>query len=97
MIIRVRPFNSPVIGVPLGRIMSTVRESYSASTSTTPAKGVPPSSVDDPRPTIPTIPLTLASRVAQPPASTNLAGTSGGVVTTIPSVPFVPTLFAHTA
>ena len=97
VIVQVRPFNSPVIGVPLGRLMSTVGESNSTSTSATLAEGVPPPPVGAPRTSIPTTPLTPASWVVQPPASTNLVGTSGGVVTGIPSVPLVPTSFTHTA
>ena len=42
LIIQVRPFNSPVIGVPMGRLMSSVGESSSTSTSAAPAEGVPP-------------------------------------------------------
>ena len=76
--------------------MSTVGESSSTSTSATPAEGVPPPLVDGPRTSIPTTPLTAASRVVQPPTSTNLVGTSGGVVTGIPSVPFSSTSLAYT-
>ena len=97
VIVQVRPFNSLVIGVPLGRLMSTAGERSSTSTSAAPAEGVPPLLVGAPRTSIPTTPLTPASRVVQPPASKNLAGTSGGVVTEIPSVPSIPTSFAHTA
>ena len=96
MIVQVRPFNSPVIGVPLGRLMSTTGESSSTSTLATTAEGVPPPPVGSPRTSIPTTPLTPSSRVVQPPASTNLAGTSGGVVTGIPNVPYAPTSFTHT-
>ena len=85
-----------MIGVPVGRIMSTTGESSFISTSVAPAKGVPPPSVGAPRSSIPTTPLTPASRVVQPPAPTSLAGASGGMVTRIPSVPIVPTLIAHT-
>ena len=67
-----------MIGVPLGRLMSTIGESSSTSTSTALAEGVPPPPVGVPRTSIPTTPLTLASQVVQPPAPTNLAGTSGG-------------------
>ena len=38
VIVQVRPFNSPMIGVPLGRLMSTTGEISSTSTSTTPAE-----------------------------------------------------------
>ena len=63
MIVQVHPFNPPVIGVPLGRIMSTVGESSSTSTIVTLTEGVPPPLVGAPRTSIPTTPLTLASRV----------------------------------
>ena len=43
------------------------------------------------------MPLTPTSRVVQPLAPTSMAGASGGMVTGIPSVPSVPTSFAHTA
>ena len=95
MIIQVRPFNSPVIGVPLGRLMSTVGEISSTSTSSTPVEGVPPPLVGAPKKSIPTTPLTPAIRVVQPPAPTSLTSNSGGMVTGIPSVPSVPTSFAH--
>ena len=85
-----------MIGVPLGRLMSTARESSSTSTSAASAEGVPPPLVGAPRASIPTKPLTPASRVVQPMAPTTLVGTSGGMVTVIPSVPSVPTSFTHT-
>ena len=86
-----------MIGVPLGKIMSTVGETYFTSTLTAPTEGVPPPLVGAPRTSIPTTPLTPASRVVQPLAPTSLASASGGMVTGIPSVPTVPTSFAHTA
>ena len=97
MIVQVCPFNSPVIGVPLGRLMSTTGESSSTSTSVAPAEGVPPPLVGAPRTSIPTTPLTPASRVVQPLASTNLASTSGKLVTGILSVPSASTSFPHNA
>ena len=42
VIVQVHPFNPPLIGVPLGRIMSTVGESSSTYTSAALAEGVPP-------------------------------------------------------
>ena len=57
---------------------------------------MPPPPIGAPRTSIPTTPLTPASRVVQPLSPTNLEGTSSGVVTWIPSVPSVPTSFAHT-
>ena len=86
-----------MIGVPLGRIMSTAGESSSTSTSATPTEGVPPPPIGAPRTSIPTTPLTPASRVVQPLALTSLVGDSGGMVTGISSVPTVPTSYAHTA
>ena len=97
MIIQVRPFISPVIGVPVGRLMSSVGEIPSTSTSAAPVEGVPPPLVGAPRTNTPTTPLTPASQVFQPPTSTNVVGTSGGVVTGISSVPSISTSFAHTA
>ena len=60
------------------------------------AEGVPPPPVGIPRTSILATPLTLASQVVQPTASTNVAGTSGGVVTGIPSVPSTSYYFAPT-
>ena len=97
VIVQVHPFDPPVIGVSVGRIMSTAGESYFTSTSATPTEGVIPPPVGAPRTSIPITPLTSDSRVVQPPAPTSLAGASGGMVTGIPSVPRVPTSFAHTA
>ena len=96
MIIQVRLFDSPMIDAPVGRLMSSAGESSYTSTSTAPAKGVLPPSVGAPRENIPTTPLTPSSRVVRPLASTNLVGTSGGLITGIPSVPHVSTSFAHT-
>ena len=42
VIIQVHPFNSPVIGVPMGRLMSNVGESSSTSTSVILTEGVSP-------------------------------------------------------
>ena len=85
-----------MIGVPVGRIMSTAGESSFTSTSAAPDEGVLPPPVGAPRTSVPTTPLTPASWVVQPPAPTSLAGTSGCMVTGIPSVPTVPTSFTHT-
>ena len=82
-----------MIGVLVERIMSSAGEIPSTSTSVVPAEGLPPPSVGAPRTNIPTTPLTPTSWVVQPPVSTNLVGTSGGVVTGIPSVPFASTYF----
>ena len=91
------PFNPPVIGVPLGRIMSTAGESSSTSTLAATTKGVPPPPVGAPITSIPTTLLTPASRVVKPSAPTSLASSFGGMVTGIPSVPIVSTSFAHTS
>ena len=91
MIVQVHPFDPPVIGVPVGRIMSTIGEGSFTFTSATPDEGVLPPLVSTPRTNIPTTPLTPASRVVQPPFPTSLAGSSGGMVTGIPSVPTIPT------
>ena len=90
VIVQVRPFDSPVLGVPVGRIMSTVGESYFLFTSTISAEGVLPPPVSAPRSSIPSMPLTPASRVVQPPIHPNLAGASSDMVTEIPSIPIVP-------
>ena len=97
VIVQVHPFNSPMIGVPMGRIMSSAGQSYSTSTSVASAEGVPPPPVGAPRADIPTTPLTPASRVVRPSASTNVVGTFGGVVTGILIVPSASTSFACTA
>ena len=96
VIIQVRPFNSPMIGVPMSRLMSSVGESPSTLISTILAEGVPPPLVGTPRKNIPATPLTPSSRVVQPSTSTNVVGTSCGVVTRIPSVPFASPSFLHT-
>ena len=90
VIIQVHPFHPPVIGVPVGRIMSTAGESFFTSTSASPAEGVLPTPVGARRTSITTMGLTPASRVVQPMAPTSLVGASGGMVTGIPSVPTVP-------
>ena len=97
VIVQVHPFDPPMIGVPMGRIMSTAGESSFNSTSAALAEGVLPPSVNAPRSSIPTTPLTPVSRVVQPLVPTSLASATGGMVTGIPSVPTVPTSFTHTA
>ena len=86
-----------MIGVLVSRLMSSAGESSSTSTSATPAEGVPPPPMGAPRENIPTTPLTPASQVVLPPASTNVVGTSSGVVTGILGVSLVSISFAHTA
>ena len=97
VIVQVRPFNSPVIGVHVSILMANEGESPSTPIPAIPAEGVPPPSVGTPRTSIPATLLTPASLVVQTTASTNVAGTSGGVVTGIPSVPSASPSFAHTA
>ena len=96
MIIHVRPFDSPILGVPVGRIMSSVEESYFVFTSAVSIEGVLPPPVSAPRSSIPSTPLTPASRVVQPPVHSNLVGTSGDMVTGIPSIPTIPSSFPYT-
>ena len=80
----------------MGRIMSTMGESYFAFTSAFPAEGVLPPPISAPRSRVPTTPLTLAIQVVQPPVPTSIASASGGMVTGIPSIPTVPSSFTHT-
>ena len=65
VIVQVRPFDPFVLGVPVGRIMSSVGESSFVFTSAVPAEGVLPPLVSAPRSSIPSTPLTLASQVVQ--------------------------------
>ena len=96
MIVQVRPFDSPVLSVPVGRIMSYAEESLFVFTSTIPVEGVLPPPVSAPRSSFPSTPLTPASRVVQPPVHSNLGGTSGDMVTRIPSIPTIPSSFPYT-
>ena len=67
VIVQVRPFDSPILGVPVGRIMSSVEESYFVFTSAVSIEGVLPPPVSAPRSSIPSTPLTPVIRVVQPP------------------------------
>ena len=96
MIIQVRPFDSPILGVPVGRIMSSAEERPFVFTSVVSAEGVLPPLVSAPRSSIPSTPLTPASWVVQPPVHSNLAGTFGDLVTGIPSIPTIPSSFPYT-
>ena len=96
VIVQVRPFDSPVLGVLVGRIMSTTGESSFVFTSAISAEGVLPPSVSAPRSSIPSTPLTPASQVVQPSVHSNLVGTSGDTVTRIPSIPTIPCSFPYT-
>ena len=87
VIVQVRPFDSPVLGVPVGRIMSSTKESSFVFTSVVPVEGLLPPPVSAPRSSIPSTRLTPVSRVVQPSVHSNLAGTSGDMVTGIPSIP----------
>ena len=61
VIVQVRPFDSPVLGVPVGRVMSSAKESSFLFTSTLPVEGVLPPLVSTPRSSLPSTPLTPAS------------------------------------
>ena len=61
VIIQVRPFDSPVLGVPVGRTMSSVKESPFVFISTISVEGVLPPPVSAPRYSLPYTPLTPAS------------------------------------
>ena len=93
VIVQVRPFDSPVSGVPVGRIMSSAEEIPFVFTSTITVEGVLPPPVSAPRSSIPSTPLTPASRVVQPLVHSNLGGNSGDMVTGIPSIPIIPSSF----
>jgi len=95
VIVQVRPFDSPVLGVPVGRIMSSAEESPFVFTSTLPVEGVLPPLVSAPRSSLPSTPLTPAIRVVQPPVHSNIGGTSSDMVTRIPSIPTIPSSFFH--
>ena len=97
MIVQVFPFDSPVIGVPMSRLMSRSGEGPSTPMLAIPAKGVPPPLVGTPRKNISSTPLTSAIKVVQPLNSTKVVGSSGGVVNGIPNAPFSSPYFAHTS
>ena len=80
MIVQVIPFSSPVVGVPLSRVMSSAEEIYFVFTSTLLVEGVLPPPVSTPRSSLPSTPLTPASRVVQPPVHSNIGGISGDMV-----------------
>ena len=96
VIVQVRTFDSPMLGVPVGRIMSSTKESPFVFTSTLLVEGVLPPPVSAPRSSLPSTPLTPASRVVQPPVHSNLGGTSSDMVTGIPSIPTIPYSFPYT-
>ena len=96
VIVQVRPFSSPVVGVPLSRVMSSAEESSFVFTSTLPVEGVLPPPVSVPRSSLPSTPLTPTSQVVQPPVHSNIGGTSGNTVAGIPSIPTIPSSFPYT-
>ena len=96
VIVQVRPFDSPVLGVPVGRTMSSTEESPFVFTSTILVEGVLPPPVSTPRSSLPSTPLTPASRVVQPPVYSNIGSMSGDMATGIPSMPTIPSSFPYT-
>ena len=96
MIVQVRLFDSPVLGVHVGRIMSSAGEIYFLFTLAILVEGVLPPPVSAPRSSLPSTPLTPVSQVVQPLVHSNLEGTSGDMVTGIPSIPTVPSSFPYT-
>ena len=61
MIDQVCPFNSPVIGVPMSRLMASAGEIPSTPILAIPTEGVPPPLVGTPRTNIPSTPLAPAN------------------------------------
>ena len=96
VIVQVRPFDSPILGVPVGRIVSSAEESPFVFTSTLPVEGVLPPPVSAPRSSLPSTPLTPASQVVHPSVHSNLVGTSGDMVIGIPSIPTITSSFPYT-
>ena len=84
VIVQVRPFDSPVLGVPVGRVMSSAEESSFVFTSTLLVEGVLPPPVSAPTSSLPSTPLTPASQVVQPPVHSNQGGTFDDMVIGIP-------------
>ena len=80
----------------MGRVMSSMEESHFVFTSTLPVEGVLSPPVSAPRSSFPSTPLTPARRVVQPPVHSNIGGTSGDMVTGIPSIPTIPSSFPYT-
>ena len=95
VIVQVRPFSSPVLGVPVGRTMSSEGEATFVFTSTLPVEGVLPPPVSTPRPNLPSTPITPASRVVQPPVYSNIGSMSSDMATGIPSIPTIPSSFPY--
>ena len=73
-----------------------MEESPFVFTSAVPVEGVLPPPVSASRSSIPSTPLTPTSWVVQPPVHSNLVGTSGDMVTGIPSIPTIPSSFPYT-
>ena len=61
MIVQVLPFDSPLIGVPVSRVMASFREGISTPTSAILARGFPPPPVVNPRSSAHTAPLSLST------------------------------------
>ena len=97
VIIQVLPFTSPVIGVPVIRVMANSGEGISTPTSTMLVGKVPPPLVGTLRPSASTAPLSPSIRVVQPLVSSHVVDPSSGVVTWIPCAPFSSPSFMHTA
>ena len=97
MIVQVIPFDSPIIGVPVRRVMARSGEGISTPTSVVLAGGVPSSLVATPRPNAPTTPLSLSSWVVKPPTYSNVVDPYSGVFFGIPSAPFSSPYFMHTS
>ena len=76
--------------------MSSAEESPFVFTSTIPVEGVLPTPVSAPRSSFPSTPLTPMRRMFQPLVHSNIGGTSGDMVTGIPSIPTIPSSFPYT-
>ena len=80
----------------MSRVMSFAEESSFVFTLTLLVEGVLPPPVSAPRSSLPSTPLTPASRVVQPPVHSNIGGISGNTVAGIPSIPTIPSSFPYT-
>ena len=97
IIIQVLPFDSPMNGFPMSRIMASSGEGPSTPILAISTEGVPTPPVGTPKANIPATPLTPVGWVVQPLVSTNVVRPYCGVVTRIPSAPFSSPSFTHTA
>ena len=96
VIVEVFPFNSPVIGVPLRKVISRSGEGISTPNSSILVGGVPPPPVGTSIPSASTAPLSPSSQVVQPPTPSNVVDQSSGVVTRVPCALFSSPSFMHT-